>query len=614
MKKGNFYLGAFIALAMGALVGCSKDDDGTAKVTPDMTTAYANINIVMPGSTNTRALNDGNNEGNYTPGDGFDYGTPDENKINSLLLIFYDEQGNVVGSSSPEKLTVNGQEGPSIATKYTMTIDLKLNEGSNMPAKVMAYINPAETGDQNRHLNEIMSLTRTKNQLVSSTKGFVMNNSGHYENDKYVVAADVDATKIYKEEKEATQASHAIAATIYVERVAAKVQVAKAATGFAVNPIKVYSAVDDEKTYTLTFVPAGWALTAQNANSMLIKNLNEARGTLSESLEPWIQTLDYRTYWCRSFGYDNSIGINKTPTFPVVGTDEEGNLLNYINYDNSANLAFKGETVADGNSDVAYTAENTMLASRINDPSINGGNAYATVTSAVIKGTYTVDDDTNNDFANGFYIRIFSMADGDNIVPKYVIYTQEQLIDEIINTQNIFSTSNTGKVVTDGILELKHLTKVNNMAGESVPNPANRVTVQISESYKGDVYEISVNSKGELVYTPSTAKAINEKLASFVGQAMQYNSRKAFFYVPIKHHASGTENFMATKSIKTGDYGIVRNHSYQLTINKIEGLAIGVKDSNTELLLPSPNETQTYKVDASLNVLAWHVMGQSVDL
>lgn len=613
MKKGNFYLGAFIALAMGALVGCSKDDDGTAKVTPDMTTAYANISIVMPSSTNTRALNDGNNEGNYTPGDGFDYGTPDENKINSLLLIFYDEQGNVVGSSSPKALTVGDKMGPSIATKYTMTIDLKLNEGSNMPAKVMAYINPVDKSDQNRRLDEIMSLIRSKTQLGDPTNGFIMNNSGYYVNDKYVVAADVDASKIYTKEETAT-ASNEIAAEIYVERVAAKVQVAKAATGFAIAPIKVYSAVDNKKTYTLTFVPAGWALTAQNANSMLVKNLNEARGTLSASLKSWIQTENFRTYWCRSYGYEKGIGIDTEPTFPAVGTDKEGNLLNYINYDNSANLAFKGETVAEGNSDVAYTAENTMLAARLNNPSTND-NAYATVTSAVIKGTYTVDDDTNNDFANGFYIRIFSMADGDNIVPKYVIYTQEQLIDEIINTQNIFSTSNTGKVVTDGILELKHLTKIKNMAGESVPNPANRVTVQISEGYKGDVYEISVNpADGELAYTPSTVTAINEKLASFVGQAMQYNSRKAFFYVPIKHHTSRTENFIAAKDIETGNYGIVRNHSYQLTINKIEGLAIGVKESGTELLLPSPNETQTYNVDASLNVLAWHVMGQSVNL
>ncbi len=34
MRKGNFYLGAFVALAMGALAGCSKDDGESAKVTP----------------------------------------------------------------------------------------------------------------------------------------------------------------------------------------------------------------------------------------------------------------------------------------------------------------------------------------------------------------------------------------------------------------------------------------------------------------------------------------------------------------------------------------------------------------------------------------------------
>ncbi len=58
MRKGNFYLGAFVALAMGALAGCSKDDGESAKVTPDMTTSFANISIVMPDHTGTRAEGD----------------------------------------------------------------------------------------------------------------------------------------------------------------------------------------------------------------------------------------------------------------------------------------------------------------------------------------------------------------------------------------------------------------------------------------------------------------------------------------------------------------------------------------------------------------------------
>ena len=70
MRKGNFYLGAFVALAMGALVGCSKDDGESAKVTPDMTTSFANISIVMPDHTGTRAEGDEPSRatGGYSPG------------------------------------------------------------------------------------------------------------------------------------------------------------------------------------------------------------------------------------------------------------------------------------------------------------------------------------------------------------------------------------------------------------------------------------------------------------------------------------------------------------------------------------------------------------------
>lgn len=608
MKKGNFYLGAFIALAMGALVGCSKDDDGTAKVTPDMTTAYANINIVMPNHAGTRADGFTPDDGTQTNppysnnGENFEYGTAAENAIKSMLLIFYDAQGNVVGKSTEIELANKQHPGASVATMYKNSVKITLTEGANMPASVMAYINPADTDSQNDRLDRIKGLDREV--YKNDEDGFLMNNSGYYEGGNYKLASDINSNCIFASKTEADNATANQTITIYVERVAAKVKLAFDTTKQgAITDVDVYDNQGNQN-YKLTFAPEKWAVTATAKRTMLLKDLNSTATDLGSSIPDyatWVLGTN-RTYWARSYGYINAAETN----FPVVGTDSENAnyLLSYVTKSN-ANKEYKDITATLTDDNAFYIMENTMRGSRLTTVL----NPYACVTSAIVKGTYTVTGPNAAKFDNGFYIRSYSKVNGDKTEIVNAIYTEDELITAMLAGQNIIKLADaTGDIKTK--IGLGHYDEVKDATGDkNIKNPANRVALKVT-----DKTGLLFNNNGAWeAVTDDNISVVNEKLFIYAGQAKHYNNREAFFYVPIKHNnATGTDNKIPEKDVPTGNYGIVRNHSYQITINNIRGLAIGIHAN--EKLLPDPNSVQDYYINASMNVLAWHIMSQSVDL
>lgn len=620
MRKGNFYLGAFVALAMGALVGCSKDDGESAKVTPDMTTSFANICIVMPDHTGTRAEDD---EPSRATG-GYENGTAEENKIDELLLVFYDAQGNVVGSSTRKDITGNNRPtGDPIETIYSNTVEIKLNEGANMPASVMAYVNPANTTSQNDRLDRVRSLTRDINQLQTDGAHFLMNNSGHYEGGVYTIASKVNPQFIYADKEEAEKSADK-AAVIYVERVAAKVKVAMNPNP-TINEPEVTSP-DGAETYSLKFVPESWALTATARTTMLLKNLNVNTADLNAAFNgdaAWItpSTAPYRTFWARSYGYGIPSEVPQPAEgikFPVTGEEEGNYLLDYITLadENFQSLKNGDAYISMNDTKAVYIPENTMRGERFTSPE-NFPNPYASVTSAIVKGHYEVTGDDADKFADGFYLRKYSKVTGEETTQVYAIYTEDELKKAMLENQPYFRVNENDATGTDAAVAVIHKDEASDITGAAVKNPANRYTIQIAANYNGPIFTPTTNDDGTTTWNQVTADRetviarINADLEKFAGQAMYYNGGKAFFYVPIKHNGTGSNAFI--EKPKTGDYGIVRNHSYQVTINSISGLATGVADENDKPL-PDPTPTQTYFINATMNVLAWHVMSQSVDL
>lgn len=79
----------------------------------------------------------------------------------------------------------------------------------------------------------------------------------------------------------------------------------------------------------------------------------------------------------------------------------------------------------------------------------------------------------------------------------------------------------------------------------------------------------------------------------------------AYYYTPIRH--LGTTG-------STGEFGMVRNHLYDVTISAIQGLGTPVYDADKTITPEKPEEDQFSYIAAKINVLAWRVVSQDVTL
>lgn len=96
--------------------------------------------------------------------------------------------------------------------------------------------------------------------------------------------------------------------------------------------------------------------------------------------------------------------------------------------------------------------------------------------------------------------------------------------------------------------------------------------------------------------------------------AEKFNEGKSYYGVLIEHlRPQQTVTGDETVQYLTGNYGIVRNHSYNLNINGISGLGVGIDNPEHEIVLPT--NTMRYYVKMTLNVLSWRVVNtQNVNL
>ena len=101
-------------------------------------------------------------------------------------------------------------------------------------------------------------------------------------------------------------------------------------------------------------------------------------------------------------------------------------------------------------------------------------------------------------------------------------------------------------------------------------------------------------------FTAKTAEEVNVYLASLEG-AQAWNG-KSYYTVDIEH--------LGTNHIK----GVVRNHSYVITVDGIRGLGTPVYDPNTIVTEPVDPEEITSYVSARINVLSWKIVNQNVIL
>lgn len=585
MKK--FFLYAAAAVLSLSFAACSSDDDlssgGGKTITADQVSSYAKLAIAMPQAVGSRAFTN----------DGFVYGDTKENAITDIKLVLYSEDGLVVGTGVPvsnyKQDDPTGDDNTNIALEEDVVFHLTLEEGAPEPAKVVAFVNLFNGEDEvpapydKATLDELSAGGElTLDKFVDPANGFAMTNSGYYKGNDYVFAADLDANNMFSNQAAATGAEKA--ATIYVERVAAKVQIVKAedldskstVTGFTITDIA-------GKTVTLKYNvdKLQWGATGLAQSAYTIKKqFDTAKGYLATNWEKFNQPGYFRSYWAE--------GVNYTTPYNGGYLDAE---TNEVGDDNPLKYITIEEAIYSFN-DYTYVAEQTY-----DYAEAAKGNLFNPVipsTSVILIADYKVTG-SDYDFSEGFYLLYTG--------PKtFTIYTKSQLAGYLLNRNGI---SEVCKATNQGATVYK-TTEEN--AGIDYTE---FVTVKADEDGKYVITEVTGLYNNDDTHTAITADDLTKTT-----NARYYSESKSYFYVPIEHNGKYDDEVEAE-----GTYGVVRNHSYVLSINSITGLGApmdadetGEGGTDPKPIVPDPDDLTDAYINASLKVLEWHGVTQDVEL
>ena len=84
-----------------------------------------------------------------------------------------------------------------------------------------------------------------------------------------------------------------------------------------------------------------------------------------------------------------------------------------------------------------------------------------------------------------------------------------------------------------------------------------------------------------------------------------------YYNIPIEHLNNGD---VANGTIPEAKYGVVRNHHYVVTIDKLENIGKGIFDEDEKIVPGEDPDGDTYYVGAKINILSWKIVSQNVEL
>lgn len=600
MRKSNFLYVAAAALSL-SFAACSQEDiPGGDVITPDMATSYAKVKICMPKGVGTRANFDNPQ---------FDYGKPEEAAVKSVKLVLYSEDGQAVGVGAPiqlDNLTHQTEQNQNVSDYGDVIFKFNLTNGAPVPTKVLAYVN---TETESFNLDEINKEsthnTINSNELFkgdkSSATDFVMTNSGYYDevNDNaYVVAAKLEEGVLAPTPETAKKK-----VTIYVERLAAKITVSEK-PGITEEDKKADVIVKDIEgnPYTFTFKSQNWGVTGTAKSMYLFKK----KFTFNSENDSWMNYQDgFRSFWAE--------GVNFNTPYQTGYVKEGKTSTDILNY-----IAYKDVTTAFGSNDYApeHTYDfNTLVQEK-------GFNPLVPSTSAIVVGHYVlagknadewfkdVAKSTEGDTRYDFYLRYVGVENGK---PSYIIYNKSQLIAYLLNELNGVS-----KLYFEPFAD-SYGPEVNKYGWEyKDEEPVDLtyyLTVEKDENGKYKLAWASKERENEIGAGEEFDEVEDDQLfgkdypCDKTTFSMHYNHGLAYFQVAIEHNSEvGNKN---------GKYGVVRNHSYNLTVNKYVGLGGHLDEDNTDNkedqpIIPEPEVTTAY-INATINVLSWHSINQTVE-
>ena len=615
MQVNKFFYGLFVCAAFCA---CSND---AAEIIPDDTPkvftgdeAYISVRLSDAGSIQARAI---------TTDPGYEYGIANEHEVKNASFYFYDANGVFVSEGSAWNGGSANENKPdeNIEFKSNTVVVLKGLTEKNYPKYMVTVLNRPDglsaSGSVPQSLDDMVKKLASETEegittTIDQTKYFVMSTTSFKHDEgglsgKYFVTEVKDENFSLAPIPDPENIPNPV--TVYVERLAAKVTLKVdgsltpvTITGKTGNYYKVKATVagegnDDDANASGNQIAAedlyvrllGWKLNATAKRSNIVKNINESWS--NEASGPlgfvWNKPTDFRSFWGKSFNYDNPSYSSYPTTAEGYNSNNGSCPLNYFN--------LNGTLEELGTTGVAYCAENT------NTSAIVSANFPSAVTSILLKAE--VCDATGNAL--------------DLVRYNGVLFKQDSFIEYILNVMKAKNNWNVWiKTSAEGTTPETY-----RQAGagdvELVNAYDGKVKVQLTAATKA-LTLYSSNSTAD-TYTEITDKSnIDTQLAAEcnIGNAIGYKEGLMYYNIPIEHlNETATTTTNGVTTIPEAKYGVVRNHHYEVTINKLENIGKGIFVPD-EVIVPgdSDDDKKAYYVGAKINILSWKIVSQDVDL
>lgn len=550
MKIKSLLFGMMTCVALAA---CTNEDlvenEGGNGVDNSTAKAYIGIKIADPTNGFSRAA-DG----------GYDNGTSAEHNIQNVDFLFY-KNGEFVakGALATGEFDIKGNpiNGTNIEANVPAVVVLQGKqggEGVEYPDQVLAFLNlpasiTAQLATKNVKLKQALETVKS----ISDISDFATDNKFIMTNSVYLnnneVQNAVPVSSVNFAQTAEVAKNNPI--TIYVERVAAKVKMAEKENGATTPDIDIN--YNNTSGYKLRLKIDGWGINAVNKTSYLVKQIDSSWNFSGWS---WNNSGNFRSFWAKDANYGSE-------NYPAEWGD-------YTGKEDNSPLEYRSwnEVVAN-NKNTQYCLENTMDAA-------TAANKNA-VTYMVIAGHYQLVKP--------------GATEGEDIdkttkLYKYIdnFYLESDLLEMIAEQASLYTFEN------------NTWTKMDASNYQIVRASLYDGKAQLKAT-SGDFYTAKdENSKVNV----AEANAKLENLGTFTAFA----GGKTFFHTPIEH--------LNTNAEQDGHIGIVRNHTYALTLNSITNLGNGVFNPDEEIII-TEKEKEFY-VAATLNILSWKVVKQDVDL
>lgn len=580
-----------LALAGALMLGaCSSSDDlkdGGATANEGKSYIAVNIKSVGTAGAGTRAED-------YTQGGGtYEDGTENEGAISAVRFFFFNSDGSPyimknteVNYKELENTSVTGADHLLTIEGKTTAMLVIDGKTKTAPAYMIAVVNPGT-------LKNLQNIAYRESQLrdeftdkkfveiatdgTGKYSNFVMSNSVYADNGARVCASSVSG---HVEANSDAATKNPV--DIYVERVLAKAttnvnadkgweQITTSGADNGKYKIKVGKInIDAEHEKDVYAVVQGWGLADENRTAELEKQIDVSSNNWTSTtlgIDPWTTPDYHRCFWSASVPFTPSSGTN-----PIL------------------NHAFSAFTTPFGTTPL-YTCPNTLSYEEFK-ASNNYEKPYDnTLTKVLVAAKLVYYDDANNAHPADIckYRGIQILGEKNVLTQVAQDHSEYWTVDPI----------NPSKHVLLAPTDLEY-TRINLTGSETDKLKSYEVRPVLKAGVK--VYKKKSDGSGSFETTDSNDE-LNNSLAQSPVQIRK--DGMTYYFTPIRH--------LAQNKTEMGYYGVVRNHSYRITINTISGFGTPVYDPDEIIDPVIPKDTETY-LAARINVLSWRVVPSSVDL